>query len=143
MGGDSVETRNRKRLLNREVKMEGLNERELLEWLENAFKVWLVPPEEEPEGLVLHESAEQAYQQIKERIQAYAEHQELTANYIDIVIDLYDQLEKKKPKLTREWIDEKAEIMKSLGRSAYLTPADRLRAYKKFIRSLVEELVVK
>lgn len=49
---------------------------------------------------------EQAYQQIKEAIQSDVEHQELTANYIDIVIDLYEQLEKKKPGVTEEWIWE-------------------------------------
>ncbi|MBA7674071.1 hypothetical protein ES703_82278 [subsurface metagenome] len=49
---------------------------------------------------------EQAYQQIKERIKDYAEHQELTANYIDIVIDLYDQLERKKPIATKEFVEK-------------------------------------
>lgn len=45
--------------------------------------------------------ADEKLQWLEER----AEHQELTANYIDIVIDLYDQLEQKKPDLTKEWYD--------------------------------------
>jgi len=77
----------------------------------------------------------QAYERIKEMIRDYAEHQELTANYIDIVIDLYDQLEKKMPRVTEEWIEEKAvEIYNYLYYKTF-----NLDQVRGFIRLLVME----
>jgi len=90
---------------------------------------------------------EQAYQQIKERIKDYAEHQELTANYIDIVIDLYDQLEKKRPKMTEEWYGEKAKKLITMVSNLYphegsscVIPKSKA---KDFIRSLMEGIPAK
>ena len=59
------------------------------------------------EYLPLSIASGQARRQIKELIQYYTEWQELEERYIDIVLDLYDQLEKKKPGVTEEWIKDK------------------------------------
>lgn len=114
--------------------MSKLKEEELLERLERIVRPAM-------DYLKYWENKdEQAYQQIKERIKDYAEHQELTANYIDIVIDLYDQLEKKKPEVTEEWIEKQANKMAlSYGFVSQL----ELNGAKDFIRSLVEEILGK
>ena len=70
-----------------------LNEEELLEKLNRAF-----------EYLPLSIANGQARRQIKEMIQSYAEHQEIIASYIDIVIDLYEQLEKKMLTVNEEFV---------------------------------------
>ena len=53
----------------------------------------------------LNEEMQQAYQQIRETIQKEAERDEIEASYIDIAIDLYDQIEQKKPQVTEEFLD--------------------------------------
>ncbi len=78
-----------------------LSEEELLEKLNRAF-----------EYLPLSIANGQAHRQIKERIQSYTEHQEITANYIDIVIDLYDQLEQKMPEVTEEFVKIYTDMIK-------------------------------
>jgi len=47
----------------------------------------------------------EAYQQIKEMIQNRAEEKEIEVRYMEIILDLYDRLEKK-PRITEEWIEE-------------------------------------
>jgi len=56
---------------------------------------------------------DEIYNALKER----EELQELHESYIDIVLDLYDQLEKKKPEVTEEWMEKWA---KRLCGSRYL-----------------------
>ena len=97
MGGDSIEIRNRKRL--EEIKMERLSQKDLLEWLDKCWSLYKTSQNE-------YELTEQAYQQIRELIlcedmvQQYRdemdmEHAELELTYLDIVLDLYEQLEAK------------------------------------------------
>lgn len=82
--------------------MNKLSEDELLKWLkENIDRFAFLQISHPHLAYYATKRDKQAYQQIKEMIRAYAEHQELTANYIDIVIDLYDQLEQKKPEVNR------------------------------------------
>lgn len=69
----------------------------------------------------------QAYQQIKEMIQTYAEHQELTANYIDIVIDLYDQLEQKKPEVDEEFVEKWADKFDGIAQEGLIIDIDLLK----------------
>ncbi len=89
---------------------DNLKEDELLDWIDTWIKNCLKTCIEINciEGI---EQCRQACKQIKERVQAYEEHQELTANYIDIVIDLYDQLEKKKPQVTEEFVKKWADVI--------------------------------
>lgn len=64
----------------------------------------------------------QAYQQLRELVQCEdmvqqyrdekeAEQAEIELCYIDIILDLYDQLEKKKPEVTKEWIRGWAQLL--------------------------------
>ena len=66
------------------------------------------------------------------------EFQELYESYIDIVLDLYDQLEQK-PEFTKEWIEEKATWLIEEGCIQHIKPS----FIKDFIRSLVKEIPVK
>jgi len=91
--------------------MERLNQDELLGGLEN-----LVAPARARQSMYYGSENEQIHKQIKEMIWDYAEHQELTANYIDIVIDLYEQLEAKNKICDemRKGISEISQIVKML-----------------------------
>lgn len=111
-----------------------LKEQELLEFSDRFYYLWREWMQKKTTMPNMLKLAGEAHQQIRKRIQAYAEHQELTANYIDIVIDLYDQLERKKPKVTEEWIKEKARVVYICCRTKTLVDT------RDFIRSLVEEI---
>ena len=85
---------------------------------------------------------DEIYNALKER----EELQELHSSYIDIILDLYDQLEKKKPEVTEKWYGEKAtELLSAIGRTMYFcfstTAGQESRKY--FIRKLVKELPAK
>jgi len=85
------------------------------------------------------EICEQAYQQIREMIKGRAEQEEIEARYIDIVIDLYDQLEQMKPQVTEEWYEEKAiELYNLLYYKTF-----NMQQVKDSIHSLVEEIPAK
>jgi len=45
---------------------------------------------------------------IREMIKGHAEQEEIEVRYIDIILDLYDRLEKKKPEVTKLWIKKMA-----------------------------------
>lgn len=85
---------------------------------------------------------DEIYNALKER----EELQELHESYIDIVLDLYDQLEQKKPKVMEEWIDIKARKLHDelFGEceNGYIGGND-FQSIKDFIRSFVEEIPVK
>jgi len=94
--------------------MSKLKEKELLEYLEiwkDAFKkalkrcklISMMKKEIKQTELG---RTEQSYQQIKEMIKDHAEQEEIEVRYIEIILDLYDQLEKKKPEVTEEWIQK-------------------------------------
>ena len=83
--------------------MSKLKERELLKWFKDLY---------DAAPYVLGGSKdEQAYQQIKEMIQAYAQCQEIKADYMNMIFQrdlLQAQLEKKKPEVTELWIKKMA-----------------------------------
>jgi len=75
--------------------MSELSKDDLLDWLKNAFKVWIVPEagdQDELDELLLHEPAERAYQQIKEMIKGRAEQEEIEVRYMEIILDLYERI---------------------------------------------------
>lgn len=92
--------------------MERLSQKDLLKWLDKCWSLYKTSQDEF--GLT-----QQAYQQIREAIQSDVEHQELTANYIDIVIDLYEQLEAKSEENDemKKGIHEMSQIVKMLKKS--------------------------
>jgi Lhr-like helicase len=89
---------------------------------------------------------DEIYNALKER----EELQELHESYIEIVLDLYDQLEQKKPEVTEEWIDErklwvehKANEFLEMTSDKDFSYSVRLGNAEDFIRSFVEELPAK
>jgi len=105
--------------------MSKLKEEELLEWFkENIDRYAFLQISHPHLAYYPTERDKQAYQQIKERVQDYTEHQELTANYIDIVIDLYDQLEQKKA-VTEKFVEKMVE------ESIYVLHKDMGEFYKR------------
>lgn len=118
--------------------MNKLKERELLEWLkENIDRYAFLQISHPHLAYYATERDKQAYQQIKEMIRAYAEHQELTANYIDIVIDLYGQLEKKKLFVTKEFVE------KMVDESVYVLHEDMGEFYKNKFKEVGAKVMKK
>ena len=71
--------------------MSKTKEEELLESLEN----WVGPIWRNPRSMYPGSKDERAYKQIKEMIKNHAEQEEIEVRYIEIILDLYDRLEKK------------------------------------------------
>ncbi|HDZ25336.1 hypothetical protein LCGC14_1357420 [marine sediment metagenome] len=88
-----------------------LKERELLKWL----KKWIqecsynhdchdCPPKKA-------NPCAKAFLQIEEMIHKKPEEEEIEVRYIEIILDLYDRLEKKTPKVTEEFVKKWADVI--------------------------------
>lgn len=106
--------------------MSRLSKEELLDWLdkqslENGWNIrW-----NEKDNIDL-----QAYQQIKQMIQKPGE-EEIEIRYIEIILDLYDRLEKKKPIVTREFVEKWKKHLIDTGTQSYMQAEHNVRQMLK------------
>ena len=107
-----------------QAKPKKFKEEELLKKLNKAF-----------EYLPLSIANGQAHRQIRERVQSYTEHQELELCYMDIILDLYDRLEQKKPQVTEGWMNAKTDEL-----FRHTDELFKWQQLKDFIRSFVKEI---
>ena len=116
-----------------------LSEYELLNIMDGVFSYYLDELGHERDKPRIR----QTKKQIVALIQKEAERDEIEASYIDIVIDLYDQLEQKKPQVTEKWIEERAQEVMFLVDDVDTAWSRKVLNVRDFIRSLVEGVVGK
>jgi len=126
--------------------MRKFKEKELLEWLEENIDRYAFLQISHPHlAYYATERDKQAYQQIEEMIKDYAEQQEIEVRYIEIILDLYDRLEKKKPKVDEEFVEKCA--IKLVSFVGYPEKARKAKIYStmQVIREMFKEagMVVK
>ena len=119
--------------------MSKLNQEELLEELRQIriyVQAWKML---NPKKISWTSRREQAYQQIKEMIQGRAEQEEIEVRYIEIILDLYDRLEKKRPEVTEEIVGKCA--MKLVSFIGYPKKARKGKIYStmQVIREMFKE----
>ena len=107
--------------------MSKMKEKELLEYLHGHI----------PDGWKVHP----AYEQIKEMIQGRAEQEEIEVCYMEIILDLYDRLEKKKPEIKEELIRKTARrIVEKVFRREYTTDNSQTQ---RIMKQMFKEVGVK
>ena len=122
--------------------MSKLKEKELLELLviavQNSIEYFVIEDSEFKERIP---ELQQFYVQIKEMIQSRAEQEEIEVRYMEIILDLYDRLEKKKPEIKEELIRKIARrIVEKVFRREYTTDNSQTQ---RIIKQMLKEAGVK